>query len=67
MRSNVIFVKDSLIMETNIIGYKKQGESILFFIKADGKICYSGLIDCYSTSNLNIVDIQMQIIQMDLK
>lgn len=43
-------------METNIIGYKKQGESILFFIKADGKICYSGLIDCYSTSNLNIVD-----------
>lgn len=51
-----IFVKNSLKIETNVIGYRVQGESILFFIKVDENVCFSGLIDCYCYNNINVID-----------
>ena len=45
-----IFIKDTLEIETYIIGYQIQGEAILFFIRADKGITFSGLIDCYRNS-----------------
>ena len=56
MQNDIIFIKDSLVIETNIIGYKNQGEAILFFIKVDNYIRYSGLIDCFSNNSINVVD-----------
>lgn len=47
------FIKESLILEVNIIGYKNEGESIVFFIKADDKVVYSGIVDCYEYEKLN--------------
>ena len=41
----IIYFEKQLLIETYIIGYKSQGESILFFIKTDGGISFSGLID----------------------
>ena len=37
----------TLNFEINLIGYKEKGECILFFLKADGNIIYSGLVDCF--------------------
>ena len=48
---NLIFFENSLTIETNIIGYKNQGEAILIFIYSDDVISYSILIDCYVTAN----------------
>ena len=50
-----LFFTDSLELEVNVIGYHNQGESIVFFIKADGHAVYTGLVDCYRTKELNIV------------
>ena len=55
MQNDFIFIKDSLVIETHIIGYKNQGEAILFFIKVDNYIRYSGLIDCFSNNSINVV------------
>lgn len=43
-----------LNFEINVIGYKNKGESIVFFLKADGKAIYAGLIDCYEEASENI-------------
>ena len=51
-----VFVKNSLKIETNVIGYRAQGESILFFIKVDENVCFSGLIDCFCSKNINVID-----------
>lgn len=50
-----LFYENSLEFEINLIGYKQQGESIVFYILADGKIVYSGLIDCYKINKRNYV------------
>ena len=44
----------TLDFEITVIGYKNKGESIVFFLKADGKVVYSGLIDCYEEASENI-------------
>lgn len=49
--NRLLIVRNSLVIETNIIGYKSQGEAVLFFIYVDGIVGYTGLIDCYQTSD----------------
>lgn len=51
----MVFFEDHLLVETFIIGYKNEGESIVFFIRADGGIYFSGLVDCYEVEKLNKV------------
>lgn len=41
------FLKIHLYLEVNVIGYKGKGESIVFFVKADEDVVFSGLVDCY--------------------
>lgn len=50
-----LLFKDSLKLELNVIGYHDQGESIVFFIKTDGYVAYTGLVDCYKTEDQNAV------------
>ena len=50
-----LFFESSLEFEINVIGYKNQGECILFFIKTDNNIVYSGMIDCYKEKHLDII------------
>ncbi len=50
-----VYFKKSLVIETYIIGYKIEGESILFFIRADEGIYFSGLVDCYRTKDVDKV------------
>ncbi|WP_304645440.1 hypothetical protein [uncultured Dubosiella sp.] len=49
------FIKNSISIKIHIVGYRKQGESIIFFIKCDEKIVYAGLVDYYSLSELDMV------------
>lgn len=51
-----IFFKDALELEIILIGYAKQGESVLFFVKDNDNVHYAGLVDCYKTKSCNIVD-----------
>lgn len=44
----------TLDFEINVIGYKRKGESIVFFLKADGKVVYAGLVDCYEEASENV-------------
>lgn len=44
----------TLDFEINLIGYKNKGESIVFFLKADNEVVYSGLIDCYEDDSENV-------------
>jgi len=50
-----VFCKETLILETYIVGYKTEGEAIIFFIKSDGKISFSGLVDCFNTTDVDKV------------
>ena len=50
-----LLFKDSLKLELNVIGYHDRGESIIFFIKTDGYVAYTGLVDCYKTEDQNAV------------
>ena len=43
----------TLSFEINVIGYKDRGESIVFFLKADDKTIYAGLVDCYEDESKN--------------
>ena len=52
---NIVFFQKSLLVETYIIGYKTEGETILFFIRADGGVSFSGLVDCYRSKDIDIV------------
>lgn len=45
---------DKLYFHVYTIGYKNEGESILFMIESDFGIVYSGLIDCYERDGINI-------------
>lgn len=49
-----IFFNDTLELELNVIGYKYKGETIVFFLRADGNVVYSGLVDCYEDLSGNI-------------
>ena len=51
----MVYFENNLLLETYIIGYKSEGEAILFFIRADGGISFSGLVDCYKLSDLDKV------------
>ena len=51
----IIYFEKQLLIETYIIGYKSQGESILFFIKTDVGISFSGLIDCFCLKDIDKV------------
>ncbi len=65
---NIIYCLESLVIETYFIGYLHEGEAILFFIKSDNNICFSGLIDCYKTKDMDIVTYilkKKQIISLD--
>lgn len=55
-----IFFKQSLEFEISLIGYKQQGECILFCIKADNKVVYIGLVDSYKTSSYDYVTTYME-------
>lgn len=50
-----VYVEKQLTIETYIIGYKNEGEAILFFIRADGGISFSGLVDCFQTDDIHKV------------
>ncbi|MFQ9298158.1 MAG: hypothetical protein ACLR4X_07020 [Clostridia bacterium] len=46
-------IKEKLIVEIYTIGYEPMGESILFFIKGDNVVLFSGVIDCFEKENVN--------------
>lgn len=48
-----IFFNNTLKFEINIIGYAQKGESIVFFLMADSKPAYAGLVDCYEDDTGN--------------
>ena len=52
MTKNILFDR-KLEFEINLIGYKHKGESIIFFLRTDGKIVYSGIVDCYEDEAKN--------------
>lgn len=54
MMKRKLFDKN-LDFEINLIGYKDKGESIVFFLRADGKVTYTGLVDCYAEEAENVV------------
>lgn len=54
-RYKTFYVRNTLVLETYIIGFKNEGESIIFFIRVDGGISFSGLIDCYKIKRDEIV------------
>ena len=59
--NQMVYFEKRLMIETYIIGYKNEGESILFFIRADGGISFAGLVDCFQIDNINKVkDILME-------
>lgn len=47
------FFKNSLRLEINVIGYEPEGESIVFFIRVDDNVVFSGMVDCYEKNSLN--------------
>ena len=49
-----------LEFEINLIGYKSCGESIVFFLKADKSIIYSGIVDCYEVDATNMAAILLK-------
>lgn len=55
--NNTVFCLNSLIIEIYIIGFKYEGEAILFFIKCDDIVQFSGLVDCFETNEHMIENI----------
>ena len=55
-----IIFEDSLKLELNVIGYHDQGESVVFFIKTDGMVAQTGLVDCYKTEEQNAVKMVLE-------
>lgn len=51
----MVYFEKHLVVETYIIGYKNEGESVLFFIRADGAISFSGLVDCFRLDDVDKV------------
>ena len=55
-----LLFENSLKLELNVIGYHNQGESIVFFIKTDEVVAYTGLVDCYKTEDQNVVKMLLE-------
>lgn len=53
--NKIVYFEKTLIIETYIIGYKSEGEAILFFVRSDGGISFSGLVDCYKLADVDKV------------
>ena len=49
----LVFFEKNLIVETYIIGYKKEGETILFLIRADGGVSFAGMVDCFRMDDID--------------
>jgi beta-lactamase superfamily II metal-dependent hydrolase len=47
------FFDEKLIFEVHVIGYENLGESIVLFLRADDKIVFSGMVDCYEQDSIN--------------
>ena len=45
--TKTILFDNDLQFEINLIGYLTLGESIVFFVKSNEKVIYSGVVDCY--------------------
>lgn len=43
----------NLFIEIYLIGYNSEGESILFLVKTEEDIIFSGVIDCYEDNGIN--------------
>lgn len=50
--AEILFDKN-LEFEINLIGYRSQGECIVFFLKTDGETVYAGIVDCYKDKHGN--------------
>lgn len=53
MQTQTYLVKEELVIEINVIGYKTQGESSVVFIKYDSGIAFSIVVDCFCYQNKN--------------
>lgn len=53
MQNLPYLVKEKLVIEINVIGYKTQGESSIVFIKKDSKIFFSIVVDCFCYHKMN--------------
>lgn len=53
VKTKNILIRDNIILDIYLIGYRHEGESIVFIIYADGAVFYSGVIDCYEYNDLN--------------
>ncbi|MGL5752239.1 MAG: hypothetical protein ACRCXT_17020 [Paraclostridium sp.] len=51
--SKSILINKSLYIDIYLVGYKKEGESIIFVIYADDKINYVGVVDSYEVEDSN--------------
>ena len=51
--NKVKLFSNSLVLEVYLIGYPSQGESVVFFLKADGKVSYTGVVDCFKHQSIN--------------
>lgn len=51
--SKIRLYSNSLFFEVYLIGYNSQGESILFFLRTDEGVIYSGVVDCYTYKSIN--------------
>lgn len=54
MKSINLIFKNNIIFDIYLIGYKNQGESILFTLKDRDAVIYSCVIDSYEENNRNI-------------
>ena len=53
--NQIVYFEKYLTVETYIIGYKNEGEAILFVVRADGGISFSGLVDCFRLEDIDKV------------
>ena len=53
MQTQKYLVKEELVIEINVIGYKTEGESSVVFIKYDSEIAFSIVVDCFCYQNKN--------------
>lgn len=56
----ITYTENNLIFELYLIGHKNLGESIVFFVKSHYKCLYSGVVDCYSTDRVAVVEKLLQ-------
>lgn len=52
-KKRTIIIKESLYIDIYLVGYKQEGESIIFIIYANDTINYVGVIDSYEINGFN--------------